>query len=422
MPHLRAHRTMPNATFKILVMLRRVLIVLGLFCLLITTANAAIKLSPQSKIALLTCSPGQEAYAIFGHSALRVTDAENNFDRVFNYGLFSFNTPNFYGKFISGRTDYLLGVHNFKSFKNSYLPENRSIDELVLDLTLAQRQLVMDYLIENYKPENRYYRYNFLYDNCASRIRDVFENTLGDSLAWHATDTLPTFRQELNIYLQSSLWLKLGINLIMGPKLDAEASYRQTMFLPDYLHAAFENATLGDKPLVKSDKTILKAEPESIGKGLRPYALILILMHVIIFTGFTKLRESKLYSFVMVGYYTVIGLAGIILWYISVFSVHPTVFPNIHLLWLWPTHLVLPFFAFKKKLPDAITIYLKINVALALLTDVLLIFGLQQASADIVILINMLILGNLTLLRKHTPIRYIINYFKSKNQQKLKST
>lgn len=419
---LHVLRIMQKDTFKPIPLMKYSLLIISAFVLVFTSAKADIKLSPQSKISLLTCSPGQDAYALFGHSAIRVTDSVKHFDSVFNYGVFSFNTPNFYGKFISGRTDYMLGVHSYKSFIAAYHYENRSIEELDLNLTLEQRQRIMDFLSENYKPENRYYRYNFLYDNCASRIRDVMETTLGNSLVWHATDTLPSFRKELNIYLQKSLWLKLGINLIMGPGLDEKTTYRQTMFLPDYLHSGFENATFNGKPLVKEKKVLLKATPETLNKGLRPYALILILMHVIIFTGFNKLRESKLYSVIMVLYYSVIGIAGIILWYISLFSVHPAVFPNIHLLWLWPTHLILPFLAFKKKLPQWTNTYLKVNIALALLTDALIIFGVQHASADLIILINMLIIANLSFQRKHTPIRYIINYFKNKKQRKLKTT
>lgn len=399
-------------------MLKKIAFIIFGVLLFFKTADAKkIILSPASTISLLTCSPGADAYALFGHSAIRVFDPKYGMDQVFNYGLFSFDTPNFYMKFIEGRTDYLLGVHDFGLFRNAYSRENRSIIELKLALDSIEKQAVMDFLVENYKPENRTYRYNFLYNNCSSRIRDLFEETLGSRLQWHAIDKLPTFREELNLYLDKSLWVKAGINLIMGTNIEKQTTYRETMFIPDFLMGGIDNATLDNHPLVFETNVLYRAKEVETTKGFRPYALFLILLHVIIFTGFTKLRESKVYSPIISIYYFAIGVLGIVLWYISLLSVHPGVFPNIHLLWLWPTHLLLPIWAFRKELPKFVTIYLKVNIALALLTDVLLIFQIQKAPADIIILINMLIIANLSLQRKHTPIRHIINFFKNRKQQ-----
>lgn len=395
-------------------MLKRIVTLLFGVLLFSQTTDAKLILSPASTISLITCSPGTEAYALFGHSAIRIFDPKYGMDQVFNYGLFSFDTPNFYMKFIEGRTDYLLGVHDFRLFFNAYVRENRSIYEHKLALDSVQKQAMLDNLVENLKPENCIYRYNFLFNNCSSRIRDLFETTLGDKLKWHEIRELPTFREELNLYLNKSLWIKTGINLIMGSNIDRVTTYRETMFIPDFLMGGVTLATLDDHPFFFDEKTLTKAKEIDESKGIRPYALFLILLHIIIFTGFTKLRESKIYSPVISVYYFIIGLLGIVLWYISLLSVHPGVFPNIHLLWLWPTHLLLPIWAFRKELPKFVTIYLKVNIALALLADLLLILQIQKAPADIIILINMLIIANLSLQRKHTPIRHIINYFKAR--------
>ena len=151
-----------------------------LLLILFSTGKIALAQAPQlsseSTISLLTCGPGPDVYTYFGHSALRVTDPTLKLDRVYNYGTFDFNVPNFYGQFIDGKLFYMLSVVRYKGFIPDYMAENRFIKELQLNISLDDRQNLFSLLEINYLPENRHYWYDFFKDNCSSRIRDIVVN------------------------------------------------------------------------------------------------------------------------------------------------------------------------------------------------------------------------------------------------------
>ena len=117
-------------------------VLLKIFILILFLLNPIHTISAQVGIAkdtlcisILTCSPGQEVYELYGHTALRVKNISRDEDWVFNYGMFSFNKPNFVWNFILGKTDYELGVVPFSYFIESYTRESRSVNELVLNLS-----------------------------------------------------------------------------------------------------------------------------------------------------------------------------------------------------------------------------------------------------------------------------------------------
>ena len=141
-----------------------------------------IVLSEQSMIQLLTCTPGTETWSKYGHTAVRVTDVENKLDIVFNYGIFDLMADNFYLKFVRGETYYQLGVDRFPTFHTFYRNIGRTTYWQELNLTLLQRQQIFDALMVNYQPKNRYYLYNFVFDNCATRPYNLIKNTLQDTI------------------------------------------------------------------------------------------------------------------------------------------------------------------------------------------------------------------------------------------------
>ena len=138
----------------------------------------AFQLSDQAKVSIITCSPGNEMYSVYGHSAIRVNDPRLNYDVAFNYGIFDFSSPNFLYRFCAGQTDYLLGAYRFDTFLNEYQQDKRSVFEQELNLTAKEKQAVVDFLVWNAQPENRVYRYNFFFDNCATRVRDVIADNV----------------------------------------------------------------------------------------------------------------------------------------------------------------------------------------------------------------------------------------------------
>jgi hypothetical protein len=171
----------PDSHFSLLFKLLPVLLLsIGKPTQLFCQKGVPLYLSEHTKVSLLTSSPGEDLYAQFGHSAIRITDTLSGQDLVFNYGLFDFNTPGFYLKFIRGKLPYQLGIQRFEPFLNTYIEENRQCRELEINLSEKERLALIHFLSVNYLPENREYPYDFFFDNCATRIRDILENKFQD--------------------------------------------------------------------------------------------------------------------------------------------------------------------------------------------------------------------------------------------------
>ncbi|HKL96496.1 MAG TPA: DUF4105 domain-containing protein, partial [Paludibacteraceae bacterium] len=139
-------------------MKKTLVLLISLFAWFISSAQ----LSESSQISLLTCEPGEATYAKFGHSAIRINDPELGVDIVFHYGIFDYNTEWFIAKFVKGATDYEVGVLPINIFLGEYQKRGSSVYEQVLMLNQTQREELYEALWENYEPENRKYRYNFV--------------------------------------------------------------------------------------------------------------------------------------------------------------------------------------------------------------------------------------------------------------------
>lgn len=220
--------------------------------------------SSHLRISLITCGPGEDLYSIWGHSAIRVTDTTTHADRVFNYGTFDFYDPDFYVKFVKGgeQMQYFLAVESYPSFLSSYVEERRSIYEQVLDLSGEEKVSLYKALMINAQNENRFYRYDFLFDNCATRIRDIIRKHSDTSLVIHQIlDKQQTFRELIHVDLNRSgmYWSKFGIDILLGSRLDKVAQNEQMMFLPVYLAKGFDSTYLPEKKLVKSKTELYRS-------------------------------------------------------------------------------------------------------------------------------------------------------------------
>ncbi len=209
----------------------------------ISVFSQTLNVSENVQISILTCSPGEEVYAKFGHTGIRVCDEANNIDLVFNYGIFSFNTPNFIGKFIAGATDYRLGIERTTDFLLDYSLRNSKVTEQILNLNADEKRKFIALLEENCKPENLEYRYNFVYDNCATRPRnlvmasvDGYVNLVNPTYEWL------TFRDLVAKYVGKNTWTMFGIDLIFGAESDHVASEMNAMFLPEILKDEFRES------------------------------------------------------------------------------------------------------------------------------------------------------------------------------------
>ncbi|MBR1877851.1 MAG: DUF4105 domain-containing protein [Paludibacteraceae bacterium] len=221
-----------------------------------TWTLSARTLSSDARISLITCTPGEELYTRYGHTALRIYDPQNELDIAFNYGIFDFNTDHFYWKFVKGETWYQLGVSTMPWFLYEYRQTGRPVYEQVLNLSAPQREAVWQALLTNYEPENRMYLYNFVFDNCATRPYYLIANALGDSVySGYTGYTGSTYRRFIRHYTGAHSWANAGINLLFGPKADQPMTSEQRLFLPEELMLFIEQAHMADgTPLVAQSR------------------------------------------------------------------------------------------------------------------------------------------------------------------------
>ncbi|MDY6801773.1 MAG: DUF4105 domain-containing protein [Bacteroidota bacterium] len=282
-------------------------------------------------ISLLTCSSGKETFTAWGHSAIRIEDSVANIDVVYNFGLFDFNTPNFYLKFVKGKLNYMLGVHATQQFYMSYLKENRQIIEQKLNLTHQEEIKIIRRLDYLYKPENRYYLYSFVGKNCTTELRDIILENVETNFKNELTNKTP--RKQINEFLHDRLWLKFGMSLIMGYKVDRKINKFESMFLPDYLYHGLNELKTNNQPLVASENIFnpVKTEKKSYPFLISPIFVLSILFLASIFVQSTYFQNSIL---------IIVGVIGLIIFVVSLFSEHPELKYNLNYLWLNPLYIV----------------------------------------------------------------------------------
>jgi hypothetical protein len=305
------------------------------------------------QISLLTCDTGQDLYAAFGHSALRIRDGQGD-DYVFNYGTFDTDTPHFYWKFTRGRLLYSLSVSDFQTFMLEYRYEKRKVTEQLLQLSCAEKQAIWDFLRTNYAPENRYYKYDFLYDNCSTRIRDIFTRVLG--APWKVPEIVPepglSFREIINRYLKEKPWEKLGINLMFGPRTDGAMTSDQIMFLPDYLEEGLGRSTYQGQPLVTSTRVVYDPGPQPIKPYpfyLHPLAWMILLAIFVLGVSFSRPTHGtqRLAGWIDRCLFFLTGLLGCFLLFMWWGTDHRVCAWNMNLLWAFPLNLPFSFYAYK---------------------------------------------------------------------------
>ncbi len=308
-------------------------------------------LSDKAKISVITIGPTQaELYSAFGHSGFRVFDPVSRIDRFYNYGIFDFNQPNFYLNFTKGKLLYKLGVDDYNLYKRYYMRENRSIREQVLALNDKQKQAVFDFLEENSKPENAEYYYNYIYDNCATKIRDVLNQSLTEKIKYDFAyaDNGLTYRQLMDLYLGQQPWGDLGIDICLGSEIDIEADGYGYMFLPDYVELALSKATLGGQPLVKETITVHKPTPaEPIESAIKPLVVFVLIFFFIGLITHRSVKYGVTYRWLDVLLFGTTGVLGVLLLLLWLATDHLSAY-NFNLIWAMPLNLIALFFLLKK--------------------------------------------------------------------------
>lgn len=370
-----------------------------LFFLLIFMGLAPAK-AQVYEVSLLTCEPGDQLYSSFGHSAIRIRQiGSEGQDLVFNFGTFDFQTPNFYGKFATGKLDYMLSVTTYADFILEYDYYKRDVREQVLALSSDQIDFLQQHLWAQYDPARRFYRYDFFFNNCATKIRDAFEIALGDALVWNDSVKVEekTFRNLIDEYVYPLPWADLGIDLALGSVIDRDATEREEQFLPDYMEAAFAKATIeGDgptRPLVRESRVILEyPEGESSMDLLNPYVIfwgVAVLFTLITFIGHKK---KRLFIGFDLGLFSILGVLGIVVAFLWFFTDHSATKWNWNILWAFPGHLALVWGLTRKQLQPWVRKYLLFALIMADAAVVFWILGWQSFHSSLIPILLVIIL------------------------------
>ena len=306
------------------------------------------RLSAESEVAMVTILPGDPVYSMFGHSALRVHDPARGIDRLYNYGTFDFSDPLFIPKFAYGHLRYFLSVVPYDAALRAYKQQRRPVIEQRLTLTRQQRMALFRFLEINARPENRYYQYVFFYDNCSTRVRDALEQALGDAVQFsNRPHPDASFRRLLDPYASNLPLIDLSFDLALGTPADRRPTPREAHFLPEYLFAAFEHATIETRDttraLVARTDTVqwiegYDATPSSFDWPLAAGWIVLFL--TLGWTGWqatTGRRPGEYGDALLLAAIGLIGVLVCFLWFVATYGVTEH---NWNLLWAWPTHLI----------------------------------------------------------------------------------
>ena len=302
------------------------------------------------QISLLTCSPGKEVWAQYGHTAIRYYDKESGEDLAINYGIFSLDQTYFIPRFVLGMTDYRMGVQPMDMFLAQYSYEGRGVIEQVLNLSAEDKEVIYKALQENMKPENVVYRYNYFFDNCTTRARDMLVNHLHGKVVYPPAEEDATFRSMIHKWNDKYEWSQFGEDLLLGVNADRKTTKSEQQFLPENLRSDFDKARYNGKPLVKETNVLLDAETEVAEPvfPLSPLSIALIFAVISLVMMLFSYRRQQVYWAWDLALMLTSGLMGII-FFVMIFSQHPCVSLNFILLFFNPLPLFFLYSTIKKK-------------------------------------------------------------------------
>jgi Domain of unknown function (DUF4105) len=323
-------------------MIKKIFILVFLICL-VSFRNGLSQSSSDTIVYLLTCGPGTETYSIYGHTALRIVMTEEKTDTIYNWGVFDFDTPNFTWKFAKGRLDYMLIAESTKGFLSDYYYEKRYVYSQRLNIDARETRILISLINENMKPENVRYRYDFFFDDCSTRIRDLLEKSIGEKLKYPPAEAgkIPTFRDMVAKYQNPYPWLKFGVDLIMGSTSDKKTVFRDRMFLPidmkDELSKSVIQRSEKRIPLLQNPVALLNFEPPSVKQNFfvsPPFVFTLLIISIIILAALIKSRKTI--RIIDIAIYSVFSLLSILMIFFNFFTDHKQMQWNLNIIWLNP--------------------------------------------------------------------------------------
>ncbi|UAB74731.1 DUF4105 domain-containing protein [Mesoflavibacter sp. SCSIO 43206] len=372
-----------------------------LFLLCVTVAFSQKNIPNNTQISVLTIGPGNNLNDAFGHSGIRLKTSYS--DIVYDFGRYNFEDPNFYLNFARGKLNYLQGKANYNNLVNFYKQQNRSIKEQILNLSAEEKQSVYTFLETNYAKNQGAYLYDFFYDNCATKIRDVIENATNGNIDYQLPGNYEdkTFRTLIQDELHPNAWGSLGIDIALGAIIDRTATPREHMFLPKNIHAFYSKATINNRQLVSNSKTIINSDTKFkngtfLLSPIFVLSLIAILIIYITFNDHKKQRRTKgLDAFIQL----ILGIIGILLTLLWFGTDHTATGYNYNLLWAFPLSLVMVIQAYKAKPKKWFIGYIKFCVLMLCLLTVHWISGVQQFAPTLIPLLIALFVRYIFLLK-----------------------
>ena len=316
----------------------------------VTAGAQSMSNADSIQISLLTCSPGKEVWAQYGHTAIRYYDKESGEDLAINYGIFSLDQTYFIPRFVLGMTDYRMGVQPMDIFLAQYSYEGRGVIEQVLNLSAEDKEVIYEALQENMKPKNVVYRYNYFFDNCTTRARDMLINHLHGKVVYPPAEEDATFRSMIHKWNNKYEWAQFGEDLLLGVNADRKTTKSEQQFLPENLRSDFDKANYNGKPLVKETNVLLAAENEVAEPAfpLSPLSIALIFAAISLVMMLLSYRRQQVYWAWDLALMLTSGLMGII-FFVMIFSQHPCVSLNFILFFFNPLPLCFLYSTVKKK-------------------------------------------------------------------------
>lgn len=371
-------------------------IVLLISCIATAQNNAA-----HTRISVITCGPGTELYSLFGHTAIRIIDSTTHSDIVYNWGGFTFDQPNFYLKFLRGKLLYYSSADYYPDFMNEYVYEERSVYEQVLNLDSASKQKIIAAINFNMQGQNRFYKYDFLLDNCTTRVKNIVFENVSSEIKENVIPEKTTSRDLIHYYLErgGQPWTALGIDILLGSRVDWPVSNDEAMFMPEFYMKGLSFASSQNELLAKPATLLLQGQgaPQNSWKHQPLIVLSLIALAVFILSRMQAAWAKTLTSIIDSTLLYITGLIGLLILFMWFATDHTVCKNNFNLAWALPVNLIAGFSLIKK--PAWLSNYFFMA---AVITAILLAawFWLPQQMNMALLPITLLLLNRYTVLAK----------------------
>lgn len=348
-----------------------------LVLMLVSMVSKAQTVSPETpleqmdsvNISLLTCSPGHEIWSLYGHTAIRFEDRLHHVDYAINYGLFNLSQKYFVLRFVFGLTDYQMGIEDYNMFLTDYGEEGRGIIEQRLNLSRQEKLAIAEAIQANYDPSVRTYRYNYFYDNCTTRARDILVKHLNGKVKYQINPNITSsYREMIHQWNHEHRWMAFGCDLLLGVGADRKTDYQQQQFLPDSLRKDFASAVVVE-PSGRTHKLVAATmypltpnnaeENSGFWTTVTPTILFAALFILTLIIACFEYHRKKIFWPYDTLLLAASGLAGIIL-FLMIFSEHPTVRVNLQILLLNPLSIIFVFGVSRKAYKHQFHYYWKI--------------------------------------------------------------